>query len=372
MLHTFVSWVGTGVGGRQAPGRKRATAVDAGKRMGGSNCECGGTGLHARPPLLGRLLLLFHGRDLLGCPWVRLAWRNVRRTCVIVSAASPRNKEWGARIDPAQVPVLLLPYPIAVLVCNGLWSDLVLLTRFHRDLDLVGTLRRRQKRQRAIPGPLAGWPPETSTAWPSNCGQDGAGVQEGGDGDAARNLTPEALEQIASDIQRWSSPILAAATAEDAGGERASLEDAVRRLQGWSDSLRDAAGSSNKAQGSAAKLKHSSARLFECIRCSRSRLWGLGPSGDGAAQMPMLLAFGTCKSVSRRFAGGMSNARRCDKELGDLPTRVIEVWAVVVAVVVVVGGGWVVGGGRWWSVVVGCGGWRWRRVGFWQHRRLGT
>lgn len=133
---------------------------------------------------------------------------------------------WGFATDASMVPVLMLPYPIAILVCTGMWSELLLLARWHQD---VHTQVDSRVVAHLFRGPIAGWPPASSVAWSrphfgrGKVVDDESQEAEGG----IDALTHHALDQIASDVQRWSKIVLATVSPDDADGERLVFEDTV-------------------------------------------------------------------------------------------------------------------------------------------------
>ena len=69
---------------------------------------------------------------------------------------------WEVGGGVSNVPVLCLPYPIAALVLNGLWSELLLLIRWHKVIHIDGN-------PRFLPPimgrPLDGWPAADAAVW---------------------------------------------------------------------------------------------------------------------------------------------------------------------------------------------------------------
>ena len=79
-------------------------------------------------------------------------------------------RAWDIRTLAERVPVLTVPFPLAYLVAARCWHKLVLLTRWHKSLNLY----ERRRRAHQYIGPLAGWPPDRTPdeaeVW-SRCGQ---------------------------------------------------------------------------------------------------------------------------------------------------------------------------------------------------------
>lgn len=164
--------------------------------------------------------------------------------------AAEQLQRWGVRCSPDDVPVLLLPRPIAYLVMKASWSRLLCLAHWHETLNLnVGD--REARRQ----GPVAGWPPDDSRVW----GRLGESAQlQDGDGDeAAPSLTRETLKQLADQIRAW-----APAVGEEI---RRQMERSVNVLDQWGLAWEQSFGTL-RLPGSVTRFRHSARKMLECIR----------------------------------------------------------------------------------------------------------
>ena len=168
-------------------------------------------------------------------------------------------RTWGIESDASNVPVLLVPYPIAVLICSGHWHTLLLLTRWHIQLNCRQDQRRIANGELA--GPIPDWPPHDSQAW----------MQQGQNGcvPAVAPMSASSLASIAKELRRWAPTILAAEGPETVIGERLVLEECIECLQSWSLSFSEAAGCMDINNGNISRFRHDSKKLLQCIRFSR-------------------------------------------------------------------------------------------------------
>ncbi len=89
-----------------------------------------------------------------------------------------------------EIPVLLLPLPVAMLVCKGIWKHVLLLVRWHFTLDVFD---RRRRPSCIVPD----WPPQGALVW-DNVGKSSAPIDE-----VAEAFTPEVLANMSDMIRGW-------------------------------------------------------------------------------------------------------------------------------------------------------------------------
>ena len=99
--------------------------------------------------------------------------------------AGPLLRSWGVEQDAADVPVLVVPFPIAYLVTVRAWTHLMVLTRWHKaafghDIRWKG---QDPSAGRVVPS----WPPDDAACWAQS------GMRQNDD-DRNNDLTPEFLE----------------------------------------------------------------------------------------------------------------------------------------------------------------------------------
>ena len=185
-------------------------------------------------------------------------------------------RSWGMQLGADTIPVLMLPYPVAVLVCNGEWRDLLILARWHFDLNFEKDKRRinLKNKLRDLPCLLPGWPPRDAKVW--NCIGRHREVQVDLH-DPGWSMSPERLEEMLAQLRQWAPAIVALdSNGAGRGGQSALLQGFVTHLQVWVDGMRDASGHGVPEQGEIMKLRYSSERLFEFIRFSQQLCGGPG------------------------------------------------------------------------------------------------
>ena len=165
------------------------------------------------------------------------------------------------------LPVILLPWPIAYLVTKGSWSTVFLLLRWHSTLH--------QHRHRRSLGPLPNWPPADAEIW-QRVGTNEQ-VLDADELSQAEPLNPDTLERFSSTIRGWAPHLLGHRDAPqpDPAVVQQDLQSILRTLDVWSFSWRQAMGMVN-LPGGGSRFRHSSRKLLDCIRLS-SLLKG-GPS----------------------------------------------------------------------------------------------
>lgn len=176
------------------------------------------------------------------------------------TSAASVLQEWGMNANADDIPVLLLPFPIALLACHQQWRKLLVLARWHPQINLEHDCRTKATK---LHGPIAAWPPSESPVWE----HVGRNLEEHWRL-AETPLTASSLATIASELRRWAPAILSAQEPENVAGERQALEECVGRLQSWSTSLLEVSGVLHKSR-QASKFRHDSKQLIECLRFSR-------------------------------------------------------------------------------------------------------
>lgn len=182
--------------------------------------------------------------------------------------------EWGIATPPEQLPILAVPCPLAILVATGRWRQLIVLTRWHKGLDMWA--RRRGAARRA--GPIPGWPPADASVW-EHIGEHEPPQQVG---DTSSDMTLEKLDHLAIVFRRLM--VASAADAqllEDAG-------DALGLLDSWRGGLQsvfcpEASGSWSPVS----RFKYDAATMLECIRLCN--LFRSGPQSAAVAAAIMLI-----------------------------------------------------------------------------------
>jgi hypothetical protein len=99
----------------------------------------------------------------------------------------------GSDVSADDVPVLLLPNPVASLLVAGRWPSLLLLIRWHRNLQAA-------RRGRAS-GPIPNWPPPESSVW------EAAGAHEQPGDVAAGDFTPDSLCGMRDSLRGWARTV---------------------------------------------------------------------------------------------------------------------------------------------------------------------
>ena len=90
-------------------------------------------------------------------------------------------------LEPSELPVPLMPFPIAYLVTKGTWSTILILLRWHSALH--------QHQHRRPVGPIPTWPPGDAEVWEQS-GQHARPPDEDGVANVLP-LTAESLERFA-------------------------------------------------------------------------------------------------------------------------------------------------------------------------------
>ena len=123
-------------------------------------------------------------------------------------------QSWGMQVSVDAVPVLLLPFPVVALSCHQQWRKLVLLTRWHPEINLEHDRRVRANRMK---GPIISWPPEDSSAW-ANIGLSAVETEP-------PPMRASSLAAVAAELRRWAPAIMTAQHPDDVAGERQALEE---------------------------------------------------------------------------------------------------------------------------------------------------
>ena len=231
--------------------------------------------------------------------------------------ASALLGSWGVTSNADDIPILLLPYPVAVLLANNRWRNCLILSRWHHTLHLdLKRPRRKGQAPQVLPGPLPDWPPPNSSVWVdvgSNQIQDSQPLgrlserNAHGAGAGGISFAPEACDELVSELRRWSEPILTAQTNEElVTGERIALEHAINMIASWAHAMREMAGEV-RLPNVRSRFRHTSLRLLDCIQLSSYIRGGANNLVEIirrsiAAAMPPILAQYFLSSLERRSA----------------------------------------------------------------------
>eukprot|EP00972_Heterocapsa_arctica_P052622 7743667-Heterocapsa_arctica.AAC.1 len=71
-------------------------------------------------------------------------------------------RAWGVDSAAADLPVLLLPFPIAYVVSVRGWDNLLLKAAWHQSFNMFKPGCRHFP---SSPGPVPGWPPDCAPVW---------------------------------------------------------------------------------------------------------------------------------------------------------------------------------------------------------------
>ena len=158
-----------------------------------------------------------------------------------------------------ELPVILLPFPLAYLAKKGSWSNILILLRWHSTLH--------QHRHRRAVGPIPTWPPGDAEVW-QNLGQHRQPPDED-DVAQALPLSAESLERFARVIRGWAPLLLndPEAPEQDPEAVQHDVQLVLTTLDRWSFSWRQAMGMVNLA-GGGTRFRHNSRKLLDCIRLS--------------------------------------------------------------------------------------------------------
>ena len=181
-------------------------------------------------------------------------------------------RSWGIEVDAADIPILLVPFPLACLIMTRTWTRLVLHCRWH-----VSLVNYNQKRTYAA-GPVADWPPGDAAVWANT--NAAAPVKH----DAP--LSAETCMTLSQSLARWASAALAGEQLPD--GERPRMEEAVQTLSAWGETLWTNAGILPSIGGTR-RFKHDAQRLLTYIRLA-SRLSGGADSIEDVVVMSLAAA----------------------------------------------------------------------------------
>ena len=195
-------------------------------------------------------------------------------------------RAWQIEGSAEDLPVLAVPFPIALLVVSGNWQYLVVLARWHRDSILSRNTFKKVARNPALSqGPIAGWPAPASQVWSNLCQHKAACDMA----DPALAMTPQVLENMAATIRKL--------RAGENGPEVLQAADrSVTVLDSWSIMLRGSMGTSTSKEtssgtfGYARKYKYDSDVLLECIRLASLLLGGASRLEEVVKRSLMLAA----------------------------------------------------------------------------------
>ena len=192
-------------------------------------------------------------------------------------------RAWGIEQPAADVPILMVPFPVAYLVMKSNWSSLVLLTRWHRAFNLglpwvamSGDFGPRRAEE--APGPMCGWPPADSDAWRcmgEQCAND-LELEEETARIEVHDFSAEQCSNMSAKLRQHAPTILAAVPREACDQERVELATMVRQLDKWRDALLNNSGELPNVNLTQSRFRHTSEHLVETIRLV-SKLQG-GPS----------------------------------------------------------------------------------------------
>ena len=169
-------------------------------------------------------------------------------------------EEWSVSTDadPNDIPFLLVPIPVGLLVQASRWHTLLLLTSWHSNLHVTDRSWARPE------GPIPGFPPQGSASWTSA----GAAAAAADTSDPKFTFDVANVDKIVAELKRWAPTILAAQEEGDRGGEKMMIEDSILKLQAWSSALSIATGEKRTSRATS-RLKYDSCRMLECIRFSQ-------------------------------------------------------------------------------------------------------
>ena len=202
-----------------------------------------------------------------------------------------------ASLEAHELPVVLLPWPLAFLVTKGSWPRLLVLTRWHAGLH--------QHRQRRSAGSLEQWPPDDA----ETCTQVGQDAGPAGAIWHAEPLTPQSLQELSDLVRGWVPALL--------GGARPSPSThdepltAVTRLDRWSFSWRQAMGMLS-IEGGGTRFRHKSRKLLDSIHFSSMLTGGPAALVDALAQS---LAIALPEDLLRSITPSPAIVRRCELSL---------------------------------------------------------
>ena len=163
-------------------------------------------------------------------------------------------REWNISVPAQDVPVLLMPLPIAYLMSAGAWKYALLLARWHRRFTGQGWSRTAARYE----GPRLGWPPRDAALW--------AHVGESiltKDAPEVTDMTAGFLGWALQQFRVWSQEILRHST--DAATEEPRLSSVASALQGWQEALLACNGLVPPVSVGR-RFVYSSQKLVQCIR----------------------------------------------------------------------------------------------------------
>ena len=175
---------------------------------------------------------------------------------------------------PDDIPMLLLPFPLVILVLKREWHSILLLVRWHSCLH--------EHRHRRPLGPLPSWPSVDAPVWRARGQHEAPHVH-----DAllsAEPLNADVLQKFAGIIRSWAPALL-----NDPPGSsppatvREDLLHLTRTLDSWGGSWRNAMGMLN-ISGGGSKFRHTARKLLDCIRLSTCLTGGPSNLADVVAQ----------------------------------------------------------------------------------------
>ena len=193
-------------------------------------------------------------------------------------------------ISAAEIPVMILPWPLAFLINKRAWSSVLIRIHWHSSL--------RQHRHRRPEGPLLGWPPADSEVWRP---QRPASADADADAQAIPPLTGESLDKLARIVRSWGPSLLAQEPPPTT--VEADMSFVLTTLDRWSFSWRQAMGMLN-GPGGVSRFRHTSHKVLDCIRLSAHLTGGSSSLVDVVAQslasvLPEFLREAFIKNVTK-------------------------------------------------------------------------
>ena len=156
--------------------------------------------------------------------------------------------------DPAQLPVVLLPYPLACLLAIGAWRWLVLQARWHVALNRWNV----KKDPRQHPRVVSDWPPADSACW----GNIGKQLDVNAGGDAV--LDYEFLKEAVRHIRSWAQSLGPGSVAQ-----KEQMSRFVQVFEHWARMYLGMQPAVNEIQMKGCRgVKHDSVKMLHCIRLS--------------------------------------------------------------------------------------------------------
>ena len=195
-------------------------------------------------------------------------------------AVSQVCRSFDIAVVPEQIPVLLLPLPLSLLVTCKAVRDVLLLVRWHSALH--------EHRHRSPSGPLPEWPPQAAEVWQRcrqadpRCDAD-ALVQVQCQEPNFKPLTADTLADFASQIRSWAPALLNEPAGSSAPATaKQDMQVMLSTLDSWALSWRQAAGLVVPTQAS--RFRHTARKLLDCIRLGSYLLGGPSKLADVITQ----------------------------------------------------------------------------------------